>query len=54
MFTKIIRYVGFRNVRIARMEKQVLELKIYKHHCDCYEYLRAHLSLCSPEPALIL
>lgn len=53
MFTKVVRYVGFRNVKIQRMEKHVLELKIYKHSHDCYEYFRTNLFLCYHEPALI-
>lgn len=31
MVTKIVGYVGFRNVKTWRMEKHVLELKLYKH-----------------------
>lgn len=53
MFTNIVRYVGFRNVKIWRMNQHVLELKMYKHGHDCYEDLRTNPTLYCPEPALI-
>ena len=53
MFIKIVRHVGFRNVKTWRMEKLVLQLKMYKHNRDDYEYSRANLSLYYSQPALV-
>lgn len=38
MFKKVVRYVGFRNVKILRIVKHVLELKMCKHNHYSYKY----------------
>lgn len=51
---KACKMCWFQNVKIGRMAKQILELKIEKHNRAGFEYLRANLSFCYPEPALIV